>query len=268
MLPHQPSALGSLSDKLTIETPEQMPLEFTVAGIGSRFLALAIDSLIQAGIGIGVLIILGTLGWTTRNLGWRGEGLWLLAALGLCAFLLMFGYFAIFEILWNGQTPGKRVVGIRAVKETGRPLTPSETVGRNLLRIVDQLPVFYAVGMLVALLNAKNQRLGDFIAGSVVVRESSMKEIKPIWHTSQSVAEAPAGGVRVSTAALSIEELTLIDAFLHRRYDLAPDVRSRMAGEILVRVQPKIVADALARLPTESLLEALAYERRSSGSYS
>jgi uncharacterized RDD family membrane protein YckC len=268
MLPHQPSALGSLSDKLTIETPEQMPLEFTTAGIGSRFLALALDTVIQIGIGAATFIILALVGVTGESLGWRGERLWLLAALGFSGFLLMFGYFAIFEILWNGQTPGKRVVGIRVVKETGRPLTPSETVGRNLLRIVDQLPVFYAVGMLVALLNAKNQRLGDFIAGSVVVRESSMKEIKPIWHTSQSVAEAPAGGVRVSTAALSIEELALIDAFLHRRYDLAPDVRSRMAGEILVRVQPKIVADALARLSTESLLEALAYERRSSGSYS
>src|SRR5580704_5977833 len=264
MLPHEPNALSSLSDKLTIETPEQMPLEFAVAGIGSRFLAVAVDSLIQVGIGLGVLILLGILGVTSRWMGLRNAGVWLMAALGFCVFALMFGYFAIFEIIWNGQTPGKRVVGIRAVKETGRPLTPSESIGRNLLRIVDQLPAFYAIGMLVALLNAKNKRLGDFIAGSVVVRESSMKEIKPIWHTAQSVAEAPAGGVRVSTAALSIEELALIDAFLHRRYDLAPDVRSRMAGEILVRVQPKIVADALVRLSTESLLEALAYERRSS----
>lgn len=267
-MPHEPGAPSFLSDKLTIETPEQMPLEFTVAGIGSRFLALALDTLIQAGFGLMMLIVLAVLGITTRGLGWRGQGLWLMATFGFIVFLLMFGYFAIFEIVWNGQTPGKRLVGIRAVKETGRPLTPSETIGRNLLRIVDQLPALYAVGMVVALLNAKNKRLGDFVAGSVVVRESSMTEIKPIWQTTQTVLEAPAGGARVSTISLSMEELALIDAFLHRRYDLAPDVRSHMAGEIIARLQSKLAPDARARLSTESLLEALAYERRSSGSYS
>ena len=244
-----------------------MPLEFAVAGIGSRFLALAVDTLIQVGIGLAMIIVLALVGVTGRTLGWRGEGLWLTAALGLVVFLLMFGYFAIFEIIWSGQTPGKRMVGIRVVKETGRPLTPSETIGRNLLRIVDQLPAFYAVGMLVTLLNAKNKRLGDFIAGSVVVRESPMQDIKPIWHTSQTAAVTPAGAARVSNVTLSLDELALIDAFLHRRYDLDPEVRSRMAGEIVARLQPKLLAEAQARLSAESLLEALAYERRSSGSY-
>jgi len=245
-----------------------MPLEFAVAGIGSRFLALAIDTLIQIGVGIVLVIALSILGITASALGLRAQGLWLLAAFGFGVFLLMFGYFAIFEIIWNGQTPGKRMAGIRAVKETGRPLTPSESIGRNLLRIVDQLPAFYGIGILVALLNAKNKRLGDFIAGSVVVRESSMKDIKPIWQTTQSAQTSEAPHARVSTATLSLEELAIIDAFLERRYDLAPDVRSRMASEILARLQPKLAPDARARLSTESLLEALAYERRSSGSYS
>ena len=268
MLPHEPNALSSLSDKLTIETPEQMPLEFAVAGIGSRFLAVAVDSLIQVGIGLGLLILLGILGVTSRWMGLRNAGVWLMAALGFCVFALMFGYFAAFEILWNGQTPGKRVVGIRAVKETGRPLTPSEAIGRNLLRIVDQLPAFYAVGILVAVLNAKNKRLGDFIAGSVVVSESSMKEHQPHWHQAQPAGELSAGGARVSIGLLSLEELALIDVFLQRRHDLAPDVRARMAGDILARLQPKVAGEAQTRLSTESLLEALAYERRSSGSFS
>ncbi|HTW65976.1 MAG TPA: RDD family protein [Bryobacteraceae bacterium] len=260
--------MSSLSDKLTIETPEQMPLEFAVAGIGSRFLALAVDTLIQAGVGLAMLVILAVLGITGSAMGWKGERLWMTAAFGFAGFVLMFGYFAIFEIIWNGQTPGKRMVGIRVVKETGRPLTPSETIGRNLLRIVDQLPAFYAVGMLVALLNAKNKRLGDFIAGSVVVRETSMAEMRPIWQTEQSAVAHQAGAAQVSTATLSLEELALIDAFLHRRYDLDSDVRSGMAREIVTRLRPKIAADAQARLSTESLLEALAYERRSRGSYS
>jgi len=267
MLPPQPDALPSLSDKHTIETPEQMSLEFAVAGIGSRFLALAIDTLLQLGIGLFLLIVLAVLGWTGTQLGLRAHGLWLAALLGVITFLLMFGYFAIFEIFWNGQTPGKRMIGIRVVKDSGRPLTPAETIGRNLLRIVDQLPAFYAVGVLVALMNAQNKRLGDFIAGSLVVRESPMTELKPIWQTAQSPAEHPAGA-RLSTAVLSLEELALIDTFLHRRYDLAPDVRSRTAEQILSRLKPKLTAAALEQASTESLLEALAYECRSAGMYS
>lgn len=122
--------------------------------------------------------------------------------------------------------------------------------------------------MLVALLNAKNKRLGDFVAGSVVVRESSMKEIKPIWHAAQPAVAPAAGGLRVSTATLSLEELALIDAFLHRRSDLDPDVRSRMARDVVARLQPKLAPGSEARLSTESLLEALSHERRSIGGYS
>jgi uncharacterized RDD family membrane protein YckC len=245
-----------------------MPLEFAVAGIGSRFLALAIDTLIQIGAGLVLGIIVGVLGVTGALLGFRQHALWLLALFGAIVFFLMFGYFACFEILWNGQTPGKRMIGIRVVKESGRPLTPSETIGRNLFRIVDQLPAFYAIGVLVALMNAQNKRLGDLIAGSIVVRESSMAGIKPIWQTTQSSAAHPPGATRLSTAALTIEELALIDTFLERRYDLAPDVRSRMAAQILGQLKPKLIATAGDGLSTESLLEALAYERRSTGIYS
>jgi len=161
------------------------------------------------------------------------------------------------------------LIGIRVVKDSGRPLTPTETIGRNLLRIIDQMPAFfYAVGVIVALLNKQNKRIGDFIAGSIVVREGSMKEIKPVWHTSESATQQPQGAARLSTAALSIEELALIDTFLQRRHDLAPDVRSRMAGQILSQLKPKLAPEAEGRLSTESLLEALAYERRSTGIYS
>ena len=96
-------------------------------------------------------------------------------------FALYYGYFAAFEILWNGQTPGKRAAGIRVIKESGRPLSAAETIGRNLLRIVDQLPGFYAIGIVTSLLNAQNKRFGDFVAGSIVVRESSLSAMRPSW---------------------------------------------------------------------------------------
>jgi len=250
-------------DQHTIATPEQMSLDLPMAGIGSRFLAIAVDTLIQIGIGLVALIVVGLLGVTGALSGIQQGSVWLVAGLVLVIFLLMYGYFAIFEIIWNGQTPGKRIAGIRVVKDSGRPLTAAETIGRNLFRIVDNLPGFYAVGVLVALLNAKNKRIGDFIAGSIVVREASLSELKPVWQTpgeTVALSGPPLGGAR-----LSIEDLGLIDTFLNRRHNLAPEVRSRMAHQILNRLKPKLLLPDDDNLSVESILESLAYERRSTG---
>jgi len=250
-------------DQHTIETPEQMTLDLPMAGIGSRFLAMAVDTLIQIGIGLVALIVVALLGVTGALSGIQQSSVWLVAGLVILIFLLMYGYFAIFEIIWNGQTPGKRIAGIRVVKDSGRPLTAAETIGRNLLRIVDQLPGFYAIGVLVALLNAKNKRIGDFIAGSIVVREASLSELKPVWQTPNADAARstpPLGG-----AKLSIEDLALIDTFLNRRHNLAPEVRSRMAHQILDRLKPKLLLPDDDNSSAESILESLAYERRSTG---
>jgi uncharacterized RDD family membrane protein YckC len=256
--------LSSFADKLTIETPEQTALDFAIAGIGSRFLALAVDTLIQVLVGfvagIGGSILLAVISSAVPK-----AAMWGVAILILFYFLLYFGYFAIFEIVWNGQTPGKRKAGIRVIKDSGRPLTPAESIARNLMRIVDWLPAFYAVGIVSALLTKENKRLGDLIAGSLVVRETSFSDLKPVWQT----AEAPGSSALppLGAAQLSAEEGALIDSYLSRRLDLAPDVRFRMAEEILRRIKPKLTLPAENQLSTEKILEALAYERRASGRY-
>jgi uncharacterized RDD family membrane protein YckC len=271
MLPHQPDqvpAPASLSDTHTIETPEQIPLQFAVAGIGSRFLALAIDTLIQIGLALAVLLVVYISRTAGAFIGLSDQ--WEVAVLIVSVFLLLYGYFACFEILWNGQTPGKRIIGLRVVKTSGRPLTPAETIGRNLMRIVDQLPFFYAVGIIAALTNSENKRLGDFVAGSIVVREASLKEMKPVWQsgpTEMSKAEASAQRVSLGAQGLSMAELTLIDTFLQRRHNLAPDVRARMADEILDRVRSKLSLPP-GGLSAESILESAAYQRRSTGAFS
>ncbi len=239
-----------------------MSLHLTLAGIGSRFLAMAVDSLIQVAAGIFLVVVLGFLGVAGVFAGMRQSPLWVLAALVFAAFLLLFGYFAAFEMAWNGQTPGKRVIGIRVVKDSGRPLTPAETIGRNLLRIVDQLPALYAVGVLVALLNARNKRLGDFIAGSIVIREGTLGELKPIW---QSASATPPPLASPGPSALSVEDLVLIDTFLNRRSMLEPDVRSRMAAQILERLKPKLSLGDDGQSSAESILEFLVYQRRAGG---
>jgi uncharacterized RDD family membrane protein YckC len=252
----QPDA-ARLFDKHTIDTPEQLQLDFAVAGIGSRFLAVLIDSLIQ---GVATLLVGLGLAVLAPLLRAQVGGTWFAGGMLAFFFLLYYGYYAFFEIIWNGQTPGKRIIHIRVVKDSGRPLTATETIGRNLMRIVDQLPGFYAIGILVAVLNSRNKRLGDLVAGSLVVRESSLTDLKPIWQAAHAGSTSMIGA-----NMLSVDDLALIDAFLNRRHELAPEVRSRMAMQIFNQVRPRLPEMIQPGSSVEAMLESLAWERRSAG---
>jgi len=220
--------------------------------------------MIQIGAGVLIALIYVIAGMAGISQRWLPASQWVTAILIAFVFLLQFAYFALFEILWGGQTPGKRAIGIRVIKDTGRPLSPVEFVGRNLLRIVDQMPGFYAVGVLIAMFNGQSKRLGDFVAGSIVVREKSLEEIKRAWASSTptSTSQLFAGAQR-----LTPEEIALIEAFLTRRHDLDPGVRHRMAQEILRRIESKLTLTDDHRTRVESTLESLAHEHRSHGRY-
>lgn len=255
---------GSYTEKLTIETPEQTSLDFAIAGIGSRFLALALDTLIQVLVGF-IVGLSGSMAVAALAAAAPKSAVWGLAIMVLFFFLLYFGYFAFFEIIWNGQTPGKRKAGIRVIKDSGRPLTAAESIARNLLRIVDWLPGFYAIGIASALLTKENKRLGDLVAGSLVVRESSFSDLKPVWQMAQAPS-VPASALLGATN-LTPEESALIDSFLTRRSELDFDVRVRMAEQIFQRLKPKLTLPTDGSLSTEKILESLAYERRATGGY-
>ncbi|HEV3218555.1 MAG TPA: RDD family protein [Candidatus Acidoferrales bacterium] len=257
--------IGSWNDKLTIETPEQTALEFPLAGVGSRCLALLLDTLIQTGVLLVLLIgFLALAAYVPSTVSWASTvGIWAYAIFYLIFFVIYFGYFAIFECVWNGQTPGKRVAHLRVIQESGRPILIWQGIARNLLRAVDQLPAFYAVGLTSALISKQNRRLGDFVAGTVVVHERPLAKISVGW------ANAPPTtipGIPLGAARLGTEEVRLIEAFLERRDSLDWDVRRRMASQIAFRVGQAIgLADgrrAEAGLSSdESFLEAVARER-------
>src|SRR5712692_3601988 len=256
-----------LTDKLTIETPEQTPLEFPLAGIGSRFLALAFDTLIQFA-AISLLGIVSLLLAPSIGKSWQAGGMWAMAIVGFLVFSLYFGYFGVFEAVWNGQTPGKRFTRLRVIQSSGRPVTVYQAVARNLLRIVDQLPGFYAVGILAALLNRQNKRLGDYVAGTVVVHEKALTEVQPEWGSSETAAVAHYNAKR-----LGAEELQLIETFLQRRSHLSVEVRTQMARQIAERLAQKLrIPPEQRRGPVlpggdEAFLEALAQERRGTAGY-
>jgi uncharacterized RDD family membrane protein YckC len=255
---------SSFVDQLTIETPEQTALDFQVAGIGSRFIALALDTLLQTAAAL-VVGIGGGFAIAGASRYWASSSMWGVALLVLFFFLLYFGYFALFEVLWNGQTPGKRWTKIRVIKDSGRPLTPAESIGRNLMRIVDWMPTLYAVGIVSAILTKENKRLGDLLAGSLVVRESPLAEMRPGWGTQAD--ENFSNHAPLGSALLSAGDFALIDSFLNRRFDLEPTVRFRMADDILRRLKPQLTLPAENNLSSEKILEALAYERRATSRY-
>jgi uncharacterized RDD family membrane protein YckC len=247
-------------DKHTIETPEQIGLHFALAGVGSRFLAILLDTVFQIVAALLVTIAIVAVIAVTGPGG--APSVWLLAFAALGAFLLLYGYFAIFEILWNGQTPGKRIIGIRVIKESGRPLTPAETIGRNLMRIVDQMPAMYAIGLVTMFLNSRNKRLGDLVAGAIVIRESKQNKEKPWLATPAGPSQPlPAQPAYPAAQRISVENLRLLDTFLNRRHEMTADVRSRMANQILARLNEQMEIPDHGR-PAEEIIEALARERR------
>jgi uncharacterized RDD family membrane protein YckC len=255
---------GGFVDKLTIETPEQTALDFSIAGIGSRSIAVIIDILIQSVVAI-VLGIGGGFSISSINERWPKAGPWAGGILLLLYFLLYFGYFAVFEIVWNGQSPGKRITKLRVIKDSGRPISPAESIGRNLMRIVDWLPFFYAVGLVSMAINKQNKRLGDLLVGAIVVRESSLSDLRPVMQSVQDpvFAALPPMGA----AALTAEESGLIESYLYRRLDLDPVVRYRMADDILSRIRGKLTLPADPSISADRLLEALSFERRATGRY-
>ena len=241
-------------DQLSIETPEQVALEFPLAGVGSRFLALAIDMLVQLAIGVLVFaVVAGT--WSLVRP--RAGGPWLLAIAVIAVFLLFYGYFAGFEAFWHGQTPGKRLVGLRVLSVTGRPARIDEAILRNLLRVIDQLPGVYAIGIVTMLVSSRNQRLGDLAAGTVVVHEKGLAA--PVL----TVAK-PAAGVAWTGTGLTEAELLLVETFLQRRYEIAPAIRETHAQAIAERLRARLGAAAPA-LDPEPLIEALHARARTTG---
>lgn len=244
--------------QLTIQTPEQITMQLAPAGIGSRFLALALDTLIQGTLYV-VIILLAAFVLPAVAKGAAGlSGPW---AAGIAIFLLFcvyWGYFAAFEILWHGQTPGKRVAGIRVVKDTGRPITTIEGVGRNLMRVIDGF-CFYLPGVISIVLSRENKRLGDYVAGTVVIHDAKTSEIRPDWAFDRPSQD---GSFHPGLAKASEQDLILIETFLHRRWDLEPMVRLNTAIRLGEMVQNKTGTVKQPDQSDEDFLEATARQVR------
>ena len=244
-------------EKLTIETPEQIELEFPVAGLGSRGMALLVDSLIQALVVIAVLVFTSLV---SPDLGryWATAGKWLEAIVIFLLFCLYWGYFAIFELFWNGQTPGKRQARIRVITASGRPINVFEAIARNFLRAVD-LQLFYVVGAIAIAVDRKYRRLGDLVAGTVVIHEIQ-ESGDSYWYAQQNTGDTvvPVEAVTSMTA----QEFQLVETFLNRRLDLPYLQRQETAKVIADRIGLRLNVPQADRPSPENFLEELSRRYR------
>jgi uncharacterized RDD family membrane protein YckC len=247
----------SAPEKLTIDTPEQIALEYSLASAGSRFLAIAIDTLLQVAIGA-VITVLALFGVTLQFVTGGNLALWIQALVVLMWFTIFYGYFAVFEALWNGQTPGKRAIGLRVITLSGRPITAFDAILRNLVRIVDQIPGIYAVGLVALFVSDKNQRLGDMAAGTVVVHEQAVTHDLPARSTA-------AGVPHLGAHRLQPNEIEAMEVFLRRRHDLPDWRRDKTARQLAQHVRARLGLAEDRQTPDEGLLEQLVAEYRSRG---
>ncbi len=236
---------------LDVATPERVALTLPVAGIGYRCLAWLVDA--------SLLFFFWLVAYFVFTL-LVSDVLGVLQGLsGVAQTLMVVGFFAtqwlywtVSEVLFHGQTVGKRALGIRVVRLDGAPVGVYESAVRNLCRAVDFLPMLYATACVSMLLTRQHRRLGDLLAGTLLVREERIDLDK---YTAAPEATAPvpsAAGAR----PLTPEDVELVLSFLSRAPGLAPDVRQRLGARLVERVGPPDAESLAAVLASAESTEA------------
>src|SRR4030095_2284517 len=260
------AATLATEDVLLIETPERVPLHFALASIGNRFLACAIDHTIQvitiALVAIAFIIVAS---YSSFEGALASAPKWVYAVMIVILFLIFSGYFAFFEWIWSGQTPGKRWLKLRVIREDGRPITFWEATVRNLLRSFDMMPApFYSIGLISVFSSSRDQRIGDMVAGTVVVREREAEApafaqvfASPISDGALRRTFKPVPFV-ADLNNLSEREIHVVETFLRRRWELSDVPRQWMAWRVAIPILYKLrPAYDLETFTYEGFLEEL-----------
>jgi uncharacterized RDD family membrane protein YckC len=265
-----------MSREILVATPENIEIEYELAGVGSRFLANMLDSLFQILAFIAFALLMAMTGslLAATSLVWAHqivtffEGI-LGAAAAFVFFLVLWGYFIYFEIVWNGQTPGKRQLGLRVMRDGGFPVNPYAVITRNLLRVVDGMPLLTLPLMLYGLYDhsfglsalagfsilltfcfmlgsARYQRLGDFVAGTMVVKQRA-----PRVPTLEALAPPPRvlpehlaafalQDIGRHVYEMTVPEYRAVRHALDRRWQLPPPMRQISAMRLAVPLMERL----------------------------
>jgi uncharacterized RDD family membrane protein YckC len=216
-----------------VVSTERVPFRYRVAGMGSRFLAWLFDCCVW-----GALALMGAVLASVLDQGREGLGT---AAMLLWIFLLRWGYFLVLEWLWQGQTPGKRMLGIRVIRLDGTAVSFAQSTVRNIVRVIDALPMFYGLGFVIAAANRAHRRLGDLAAGTIVVHvERSGAPLRPV---PQALAEMDRERLALLRQRLGqldrAQKQTLVDLCLRREH-LGIAERARLFATVADYVRQRL----------------------------
>jgi uncharacterized RDD family membrane protein YckC len=243
--------MGMQEEQVDIRTPEYVSLQFQPAGLGSRAAALMIDQMILGimNILIVVLLVFATTG-DNSLFAWHmfelNSTLWGIAIIAL--FVLNWGYFFALEYFWGGKTVGKRLLGIRVMQENGHSITLLSCFIRNLLRIIDMLPVSYFLGMIMIFLHSKHKRLGDIVAGTIVVHERRIKGKKKEKAIEKEIRHRGLRKEDLSVEEWALKQLgtkewSLVKTYANRFLQLPLSERNHLSKKLADILYPKLGID-------------------------
>lgn len=191
-------------ENVGIKTPEFVSLQFQLAGLGSRTAAFIIDQLILMVVNILIIVAFFFFMYGTADIMLLEMSSLPLAITIIVIFLINWGYFFVFEFFSGGKTIGKKMIGIRVIQDNGHSLTLLSSFIRNLLRIIDSLPANYFLGLIMIFFHSKHKRIGDLVAGTIVVHERKAKKKKKLTAIEREIVKRG-----LTKEDLQIEEWTL-----------------------------------------------------------
>ncbi|MDQ0224514.1 RDD family protein [Metabacillus niabensis] len=235
-------------EQINIKTPEFVSLQFQTAGLGSRAAAFLIDYIILSLVNIIIIVglVFSLLGTSSLDTVIFEETFTFQIAIALILlFLLNSSYFVVLEYFSGGKTLGKRIVGIRVIQDNGHSLTLLSSIIRNLLRFIDSLPMYYLVGICMVFFHAKNKRIGDLVAGTVVVHERRRKKAKRLTNVEKEINRR---GITKEDLviedwlfrSLGTKEWNLVKTYCHRFVQLPSTQRNELTNEVSKIIFPKI----------------------------
>ncbi len=236
-----------------IETPENVELQRRLAGIGSRFIAGFVDNALIFLLYLLLFFLLLVVGIHIEdNIGFSNAAeMWFVAVLILVAFLIYWGYFVLFEMWTNGQSPGKKYMKIRVVQTEGFGISFSSVVIRNLLRAVDAMGI-YAVAGITMFITKRIQRLGDLAAGTVVISEEVPDYSASYDKKQHIVDDEVVTSAALEATGLKPEEYRLLHNYWVRREELNMEARRQLLPRLLRPVMTRA-----GHMPANESLEEL-----------
>ena len=209
-------------DHLSIQTPENIVFGYEVAGLGTRFIAAALDTLLIVTIMIVASLAMTFFASVLNILDTVGEG-WVIGIYSVLTFLILWGYYVIFEMVWTGQTPGKRYMGLRVIGRDGTPVGIAASLIRNFIRLVDFIPAFYGLGAITMFASPQTRRLGDFAAGTLVVFDKNVSLAALVESAPSTSKEFLTEALWYPVERLSEAEIAIAEGWLSRRSELATE---------------------------------------------